>query len=170
MAPRWPQQLQVHKHTKPSADPTLGNDSLLLIFPIIVNRITTAIPSRLPPSTNNPWYPDYTSSGPDIVTTMADSEAQTPRDSGTFDKERPLNFDVEKGEQSDLDGATIQAHSERGVSTHSGNQEKAIVEETEQDPNIVDWDGPDDPENPMNWPDKKKWLNVAVLSILTIIT
>lgn len=101
---------------------------------------------------------------------MADSKAQTPRDSGTFDKEMPLNFDVEKGEQSDLDGATIQAHSERGVSTHSGNQEKAVVEETEQDPNIVDWDGPDDPENPMNWPEKKKWLNVAVLSILTIIT
>lgn len=40
----------------------------------------------------------------------------------------------------------------------------------EADPNIVDWDGPDDPQNPMNWPDSKKWLNVAVLSILTIIT
>ncbi|EAA31306.1 MFS general substrate transporter [Neurospora crassa] len=101
---------------------------------------------------------------------MADSKAQTPRDSGTFDKERPLDFDVEKGEQSESDGATIQAHSERGVSTHTGDKEKAIAEETEQDPNIVDWDGPDDPENPMNWPDKKKWLNVAVLSILTIIT
>ena len=40
----------------------------------------------------------------------------------------------------------------------------------ETDPNIVDWDGPDDPQNPKNWPDSKKWLNVAVLSLLTIIT
>lgn len=105
---------------------------------------------------------------------MADSKAQTPRDSGTFDKEKPLDFDAEKGQQSDLDGATIQAPSERGVSAGSdgvtGDKEKAVAEETEQDPNIVDWDGPHDPENPMNWPEKKKWLNVAVLSILTIIT
>lgn len=106
---------------------------------------------------------------------MADSTSQTPRVSGTFDKEKPINFDVEKGQQSDLDGATIQAPSERGVSAGSdgvtGAKEKVIEEvETERDPNIVDWDGPDDPENPMNWPEKKKWLNVAVLSILTIIT
>ncbi|KAK3950294.1 major facilitator superfamily domain-containing protein [Pseudoneurospora amorphoporcata] len=105
---------------------------------------------------------------------MADLKAQTPRDSGTFDKEKPLDFDAEKGQQSDLDGATIQAPSERGVSAGSdgvtGDKEKVISEETEQDPNIVDWDGPEDPENPMNWPEKKKWLNVAVLSILTIIT
>ncbi|KAK7755361.1 hypothetical protein SLS62_002587 [Diatrype stigma] len=41
---------------------------------------------------------------------------------------------------------------------------------TETDPNLVDWDGPDDPENPVNWSDKKKWLNVATLSILTLVT
>lgn len=99
---------------------------------------------------------------------MADSKAQTPRDSGTFDKEKPLDFDVEKGQQSDLDGATIQAHSERGVS--AGSDGVTGDKETEQDPNIVDWDGPDDQENPMNWPDKKKWLNVGVLSVLTILT
>lgn len=29
--------------------------------------------------------------------------------------------------------------------------------------NIVDWDGPDDPEHPQNWPDARKWLNVAIL-------
>lgn len=105
---------------------------------------------------------------------MADSKAQTPRDSGTFDKGKPLDFDVEKGQQPDLDGATIRALSERSMSAGSdGVKKKPTAEETteqNQDPNIVDWDGPDDPENPMNWPEKKKWLNVAVLSILTIIT
>ena len=104
---------------------------------------------------------------------MGDSTAPTPRDSTTFD-EKPVDYDVERGNQSDLDGATIQAPSERGVSAGSDgvkeNKEQTVTEETERDPNIVDWDGPDDPKNPMNWPDKKKWLNIGVLSILTIIT
>lgn len=30
------------------------------------------------------------------------------------------------------------------------------------DVHIVDWDGPDDPGNPFNWPTKKKWLITAV--------
>ncbi|KAI0141281.1 polyamine transporter 3 [Pestalotiopsis sp. NC0098] len=34
----------------------------------------------------------------------------------------------------------------------------------------VTWDGPDDPENPMNWPDSKKWTNISILSILTLVT
>lgn len=27
---------------------------------------------------------------------------------------------------------------------------------------IVDWDGPDDPEHPQNWPYKKKWIITMV--------
>ncbi|KAL7627984.1 hypothetical protein AAE478_002180 [Parahypoxylon ruwenzoriense] len=38
------------------------------------------------------------------------------------------------------------------------------------DPNVVDWDGPDDQENPMNWSDNKKWLNVTILSVMTMVT
>jgi multidrug resistance protein len=40
----------------------------------------------------------------------------------------------------------------------------------ESDPNVVSWDGPNDQQNPQNWTDRKKWTNVAILSILTIIT
>jgi hypothetical protein len=29
-------------------------------------------------------------------------------------------------------------------------------EEKVKDPNLVDWDGPDDPENPLNWTSKRK--------------
>lgn len=29
---------------------------------------------------------------------------------------------------------------------------------------IVDWDGPDDPENPMNWPSYRKWLTIGLIS------
>ncbi|KAJ4424524.1 hypothetical protein N0V82_000848 [Gnomoniopsis sp. IMI 355080] len=38
------------------------------------------------------------------------------------------------------------------------------------DPNIVDWDGPDDPENPVNFSARFKVLNVGIVSALTFIT
>lgn len=39
-----------------------------------------------------------------------------------------------------------------------------------QDPNSVSWDGPDDPENPLNWPASKKWANIIALSVMTVLT
>lgn len=36
--------------------------------------------------------------------------------------------------------------------------------------NAVGWDGPDDPQNPLNWPAKKKWANIFALSFMTILT
>ncbi|PSN68463.1 rade putative MSF transporter [Corynespora cassiicola Philippines] len=38
------------------------------------------------------------------------------------------------------------------------------------EPELVDWDGPDDPENPQNWPARKKWLNVGVLAAITFFS
>jgi hypothetical protein len=38
------------------------------------------------------------------------------------------------------------------------------------DPNIVDWDGPNDPENPMNWPTSKKITNIALVSLITLLS
>ncbi|KIV95065.1 hypothetical protein PV10_02764 [Exophiala mesophila] len=40
----------------------------------------------------------------------------------------------------------------------------------DSDPNIVDWDGPDDPEKAMNWSEGKKWTNIGVLSYLCFLT
>ncbi|KAF4335546.1 multidrug resistant [Fusarium beomiforme] len=38
------------------------------------------------------------------------------------------------------------------------------------DPNIVNWDGPDDPANPQNWSTKKKTINVILVSTVTFVT
>ncbi|KAI7220293.1 MFS general substrate transporter [Hortaea werneckii] len=46
----------------------------------------------------------------------------------------------------------------------------AEQEQEDHDPNIVDWDGPDDPSNPVNWSPTRKWTNIAVLSALTLLT
>ncbi|KAH0353619.1 MFS general substrate transporter, partial [Aureobasidium melanogenum] len=37
----------------------------------------------------------------------------------------------------------------------------------EKDPNLVDWDGPDDPGNPMNFPEWKKWTITIVAGLMT---
>ncbi|KAI7969589.1 hypothetical protein EIK77_006330 [Talaromyces pinophilus] len=38
----------------------------------------------------------------------------------------------------------------------------------EKDPNLVEWDGPDDPENPQNFSHARKWVISMFLSSLTI--
>jgi MFS family permease len=34
----------------------------------------------------------------------------------------------------------------------------------------VKWDGKDDPENPFNWPDSKKWLCTIMFSLFTLLS
>lgn len=38
------------------------------------------------------------------------------------------------------------------------------------DPNIVDWDGPQDSNNPMNWTGKAKLINTLLIIVLTFLT
>lgn len=38
------------------------------------------------------------------------------------------------------------------------------------DGNVVDWTTPDDPAKALNWPAKKKWQNIAVISSITFLT
>lgn len=42
--------------------------------------------------------------------------------------------------------------------------------QTIDDPNVVDWESPDDPARPLNWSAAKKWKNVLVVSTLTLLT
>ncbi|KAL1864095.1 hypothetical protein Daus18300_007875 [Diaporthe australafricana] len=58
---------------------------------------------------------------------------------------------------------------EKGV-TPEDKDAQAVTAEGESDPNIVWWDGPDDPENPMNWPSWRKVLTCTIISFLTFVT
>ncbi|KAH9892193.1 bicyclomycin resistance protein [Xylariomycetidae sp. FL2044] len=40
----------------------------------------------------------------------------------------------------------------------------------ETDPNVVWWDGPDDPENPYNWPKSRKIINTGLISAMTFVS
>ncbi|KAF8836362.1 MFS polyamine transporter [Paxillus ammoniavirescens] len=44
------------------------------------------------------------------------------------------------------------------------------VDKTDTGMLIVDWDGPDDPQNPKNWSFKRKWAATAIVSSFTFIT
>lgn len=37
-----------------------------------------------------------------------------------------------------------------------------------RDPNMVTWDGPDDPSNPQNWSTKRKWIITMTCIIMTV--
>jgi hypothetical protein len=59
---------------------------------------------------------------------------------------------------------------EKGLPLAGESQkDQTAVINAEHDPNIVDWED-NEPGNPYNWTPKKKWLNIAVLSALTLLT
>lgn len=58
---------------------------------------------------------------------------------------------------------------EKVMSKHEDADVAVTIQES-NDPNVVNWDGPDDPEKPLNWPASKKWINIALLSSITFLT
>lgn len=85
---------------------------------------------------------------------------QSKRASSETDGSRPaVVVDVEKS-AADLVEQKITVSDP--MSPELENQVKEI------DPNIVDWDGPDDPENPLNWPKAWRTGHVVIVSILTL--
>jgi len=51
---------------------------------------------------------------------------------------------------------------EKGLPVGPQTEKEPAVTDAEHDPNIVDWDGEADPENPLNWSAKKKWYANSV--------
>ncbi|KAF1843634.1 MFS general substrate transporter [Cucurbitaria berberidis CBS 394.84] len=59
---------------------------------------------------------------------------------------------------------------EGGAKPGSISSTNEAEEEPDNDPDVVDFDGPDDPENPLNWRATKKWGMVALISAITFLT
>jgi hypothetical protein len=66
------------------------------------------------------------------------------------------NIDLEKG-------STGKLPSDRGAADGPPPPTQA------KDPNLIEWDGPDDPGNPMNFSVSKKWVLTGVMGSLTWI-
>lgn len=61
--------------------------------------------------------------------------------------------------------STMRVSNDEEAAKHLGQEDTHV-----SDPNVVGWDGPDDPACPMNWPEKKKWTNIVAISIMTLLT
>jgi multidrug resistance protein len=80
-------------------------------------------------------------------------------------KLQPLNEIQNSPEQSDLEkGAYLDQ--KPPIAEASGHDEEATLA-SEDEANVVFWDGPDDPANPYNWPTSTKVLNCVFISLLT---
>lgn len=71
----------------------------------------------------------------------------------------------------DVERSSVDA---KEIQVAENNEEKDIdIEKTSEDvpaANIVDWDGPDDPNYPMNWTNMRKFKNISVICYCTFLT
>jgi|SRR5690242_836268 len=72
--------------------------------------------------------------------------------------------------EKEVNTTTLEQDVEKGIRPTSSSTGEEGAEAAEQDPNIVDFDGPDDPQNPMNWRFTKKWGMVLLISAITFLT
>lgn len=85
----------------------------------------------------------------------------------------PFNSEHEKKNDLESGPDSFAIHTnETEANRKEANQEIILREgnEEESDPNIVGWDGLDDPANPINWSERAKWSNVMVVSMITFIS
>jgi hypothetical protein len=81
--------------------------------------------------------------------------------------ERQITFDPSPSRSrrsSDTKAEEQDLEKEAGFAAPASSKEAA----PEKDPNLVEWDGPDDPENPQNFSYARKWTITMFLSSLTI--
>ena len=53
---------------------------------------------------------------------------------------------------------------------HDNTLENQATSDPNQQMNLVDWDGPEDPANPLFWSNRKKWLNIGIISVISTVT
>jgi hypothetical protein len=94
---------------------------------------------------------------PDVTTTSAETSPHVQENNVTRDEQS--NLFVPKSHLSSLP-----ADPEKGPDS---TKEAAV--QMEEDPNLVSWEGPTDPDNPRNWTSRKKWRSLIIVSCFTFI-
>lgn len=83
-------------------------------------------------------------------------------------RSRTIEEQVANNDNVDID---LEKDLERGESdpdrAEKEEELKRQRKEQQKDPNLIEWDGPDDPGNPMNWKTSKKWRVTIMLGLMT---
>lgn len=66
--------------------------------------------------------------------------------------------------------SNVTANAASDVDIEKDGRKTATTEDEQQDPNIVSWDGPDDPADPLNWGNLLKVINVGLVSGICLVT
>lgn len=86
---------------------------------------------------------------------------------------RRLSRDSEKEKDSDLESPIappVDQDANIDIEKQGGRQDNGHDNaDEERDPNLVDWDGDDDPENPMNWNPVRKWAIATSMGSMTLV-
>ncbi|KIH90238.1 Major Facilitator Superfamily protein [Sporothrix brasiliensis 5110] len=106
---------------------------------------------------------------PSSIGYVLDERGEAKRRKSIADRSRPTTA---KGASKETATAVADADVEKGLAGDAKPDGDASGqdEEQEHDPNVVWWDGPDDPQNPFNWPTWHKALNCTLISALTFVT
>ncbi|KAI2621772.1 MFS general substrate transporter [Hypoxylon sp. NC1633] len=72
-----------------------------------------------------------------------------------------------EGAEDGLPGYVREQDVEKGAK-QGENQEGSMDGQQDLDSNVVDWDGPNDPANPLNWPSLKRWLHITYVSLFVL--
>ena len=48
-------------------------------------------------------------------------------------------------------------------------KDKKNIVDVGDDENIVDWDGPDDPQMPLNWAPRKRYVHAVLVSVIALV-
>lgn len=89
---------------------------------------------------------------------------------------KPSSVDLERGTSPTVtpqaeQGSQISEREEPGKERPGGSIKKAEEKTSEQDQsNVVDWDGPKDPLNPLNWTPARKGTMIAIVSFITFLS
>ncbi|KAH8431505.1 MFS transporter [Aspergillus melleus] len=98
----------------------------------------------------------------------SDDDAADYEDSGDLDDAKRVDsaLEVREGIVTERDYDL-----ERNAQASAGlEKSRTARSDRSRDPTLVTWDGPDDPENPKNWPAKNKWAAVVTVSFFTFIS
>jgi len=107
-------------------------------------------------------------------------------DSSSVDPEKGALPEQQRGSATDFEKETLEKHdsdipsndasskvreSSEGNGDMQGDIEKGPGHKTEEaDPNVVFWDGPDDPHNPMNFTTFRKGVTIGLVSAICFVT
>ena len=152
----------------PSSAPEAATSANAEKVPQLATVASTPIKTEAVPVSIPLTAPEHEPESTTHVATPSDREAAF----GTY----PGKVTASRGLGQDPKGSPASSNLEKEVDIEAGHPNHKSDEKgleatiTEANSNIVDWDGPDDVKNPMNWSEKLKWANVAVIASITFLT